>query len=119
MPQPMIDRKNKTPSSAVNLEEGADKGADKKTPLGRVFARNSNTVASGFCPKAGGTAAPAHRKRSVGAGAGGASAWALALLCSRFDANLTAALTVSPNGNHGENNTNTTNRLPVFLGVAS
>lgn len=83
----MIDRQNKTPLAAHDLAEGAAKGADKKTPLGCVFARNSNTVASGFCPKAGGTAAPAHRKRSVGAGAGGASAW---------------ALTVSPNGNHGE-----------------
>lgn len=115
----MIDRQNKTPLAAHDLAEGAAKGADKKTPLGCVFARNFNTVASGFCPKAGATAAPAHRKRSVGVGAGGASAWALALLCSRFDANLTEALTVSPNGNHGENNTNTTNRLPVFFGVAS
>jgi hypothetical protein len=109
----------KNPLTACNLAEVADQGAYKKTPLWCSFVGNSNTVASGFCPKAGATAVPAHRKRSVGAGTGGASAWALALLCSRFCANLTAALTVSPYGNHGENNTNTTNRLPVFFGVAS
>lgn len=111
----------KNPLTACNLAEAADQGVYKKTPLWCSFVGNSNTVASGFCPEAGATAAPTpgQAERRTGVGAAVASAWALALLCSRFDANLTAALTVSPNGNHGENNTNTTNRLPVFLGVAS
>lgn len=113
----MIEQKNKTPLAAHDLAEGADKGVTRKTPLGRIFARNSNTVASGFCSEAGATAATAHGKRSAGAGAGGGSAWELAILCSRFYANFMAALTGSPNGNHGENKTNNTNRLPVFFGV--
>lgn len=99
----MIDQKNKTPLAAHDLEEGAAKGAHKKTPLRCIFVFDSNALQLGHgwpntCARTS--------TESASAGAGGRMGWAAALaavFCCRFDVILSAALPVSPYGNHGEN----------------
>ena len=101
----MTEPQNKTPLAAHDLAEGAAKGADKKTPLGCIFVFDSNALQLGH----GWPNTCAHPSTESGsAGAGGRGWWAAALAvvpCCRFDVILiAAALTVSPFGNHGENN---------------
>lgn len=100
----MTEPQNKTPLAAHDLAEGAAKGAHKKTPLRCIFVFDSNALQLGHgwpntCARTS--------TESGSAGAGARMCWAAALavvLWGRFDFILTAALTVSPYGNHGENN---------------
>ena len=100
----MTEPQNKTPLAAHDLAEGAAKGAHKKTPLRCIFVFDSNAFQLGHgWPN---TCARTFTE-SVSAGAGARGWWAAALAvvpCSRFDVILSAALPVSPYGNHGENN---------------
>lgn len=97
-------QKKENPQTADFLEERAGRGGSEKTPQGRslVFDSTASQLSHGWpypCTR------PATESGSAGAGGCMGRAAALAVvLWGRFDFILTAAMTVSPYGNHGENN---------------